>query len=107
MNINPISRTNTHEKYGTTKFLDHRFITGISFTEAPRHSSASGYGNKIPMAYMLHCADNRKRRVYAICYSNASTVYILYKGERLILDVDTEQYIQEEYYNHVCKHGEV
>lgn len=75
-----------------------QFIVDIIIDDkAPGHNSATGYGNKLPSQVRLHCADNRIRRVYAICYSNVSTAYILYKGERILIDIDTEHAIHEAY----------
>jgi hypothetical protein len=48
----------------------------------PMNRSKSGYGSKIPTQYRIKCADNRVRRVYAICYSNAASHYILVSGNR-------------------------
>lgn len=44
-------------------------------TPAPRHNSASGYGNRIPAPYMVRIND-RWRRVYVCQYSNAGTAYV-------------------------------
>ena len=49
------------------KPLDHH-LKGLSYT-------ASGYGSRIPTEHMIK-HNNRWKRVYAICYSNASTLYI-------------------------------
>ena len=46
--------------------------------------TTSGYGSKLPTCYMLYVG-NRWRRVYAICYSNASTYYIIKNGEKIIV----------------------
>ncbi len=54
---------------------------------APGQSS-SGYGRKISTDYMLHFPGdpaNRLYRVYAICYSNVASHYIIRKGETLYL----------------------
>ena len=63
--------------------------SGISFTavdtgSAPRNYSRTGYGRKLPTQYMVR-ANNRHYRVYAICYSNAASCYILVKGEMYFL----------------------
>jgi hypothetical protein len=42
--------------------------------------SPSGYGRKISTDYMAEVL-GRKRRVYAICFSNAASHYVLVKGE--------------------------
>lgn len=47
--------------------------------------TASGYGSKLPTCYMLHVG-NRWRRVYAICWSNVSTYYIIKNGERIVIN---------------------
>jgi hypothetical protein len=48
----------------------------VKETETPRHGhTASGYGARIPTRYMVYYR-RRWRRVYAICYSNASTLFI-------------------------------
>lgn len=55
----------------------------------PRSQSASGYGPKLPTPYLVHY-DGRWRRVYAICYGNAASVYLVHGGSRVFLDVATE-----------------
>ena len=48
--------------------------------------TATGYGRKLTTEYMLHVPDApRPYRVYAICYSNAASFYILRKGQMLFL----------------------
>ena len=55
-------------------------------TYTPRSGqNTSGYGSKLPTCYMLHIG-NRWRRVYAICWSNVSTCYIIKNGERIVID---------------------
>ena len=65
---------------GTWLAVEHKFCTipasGIT---------ASGYGAKLPTSHMLR-VNNRWRRVYAICYSNASTLYIMLNRVRYIVD---------------------
>lgn len=65
-------------------------ITAGAVTAPPLHHSASGYGAKIPTRYMAECSDNRRRRVYAICYSNTATLYIIVGGKRRPLLTDEE-----------------
>jgi hypothetical protein len=55
----------------------------------PRNRSVSGYGNRIPTAYSVRTIDNRWRRVYAICYSNATTLYVRHGKEATIVDLYT------------------
>jgi len=54
-------------------------------TDAPRHNSASGYGAKIPTRYMVRVG-NYWRRVYCACWSNVGTLYIMRKGQKLVVD---------------------
>lgn len=47
--------------------------------------NADGYGSKIGTDYMIRLKGKgeRWRRVYAICYSNSASHYVIIKGERL------------------------
>ena len=48
--------------------------------------TATGYGAKLATEYLLTVPDApRPYRVYAICYSNVASFYILRKGQRLFL----------------------
>lgn len=62
--------------------------------EAPRSSSVSGYGGKIPTRYRLVCADNRTRRVYAMVYGNSGTLYMIVAGQDVVLTADIEMSIE-------------
>ena len=55
--------------------------------DTPRNRSVSGYGNRIPTQYRVRTIDNRWRRVYAICYSNVSTLYVWHGKEATIVDL--------------------
>ena len=65
---------------GTWLAVEHKFCT-IPASGA----TASGYGSKLPTSHMLR-VNNRWRRVYAICYSNAATLYIRLNRMRYIVD---------------------
>ena len=55
-------------------------------TSTPRSGqTTSGYGSKLPTCYLLRVG-NRWRRVYAICWGNASTCYIIKKGEKIVVN---------------------
>ena len=41
--------------------------------------TASGYGKKIPTRHMVHY-EGRWRRVYAACFSNACTTFVVHLG---------------------------
>lgn len=47
----------------------------VKETTAPRNNSMTGYGSRIPTAYMVK-VDNRWRRVYCAIFSNSGTLYI-------------------------------
>ena len=38
--------------------------------------TASGYGKKLISRFMVHCADNRKRRVYITQFSNCGSAWL-------------------------------
>lgn len=63
--------------------------------QRPRHRSATGYGSKMPTPYRVMLSDKRWRRVYAICYGNAASVYVNSNGVRLFLDDATEYALQD------------
>jgi hypothetical protein len=46
--------------------------------------TASGYGSKLTTPYKVE-HEGRMYRVYCVCWSNAGTLYILPKGERLYI----------------------
>lgn len=55
----------------------------ITFREtvAPRSGQTlSGYGRKLPTRHMVRIAGEPERRVYAICYANAASFYVLRAG---------------------------
>lgn len=47
---------------------------GLSYT-------ASGYGSKIPTSKVIYCFGKR-HRMYACCFSNSASCYVLIKGNR-------------------------
>lgn len=47
----------------------------------------TGYGPRLKTRYMLRYA-GRLRRIYCTCYSNSGTLFIIVRGERMIVDVD-------------------
>lgn len=54
----------------------------VIVTKQPRNRSVTGYGGKIPTRYMV--VDGKvKRRVYAGCYSNVASYYVLIRGKRV------------------------
>ena len=58
----------------------------VKETECPKsNSKTGGYGDKIPTKYMVFI-DNKWRRAYCRQYSNIGTLYVLIKGEQVIID---------------------
>lgn len=51
---------------------------GLSYT-------TTGYGKKIPTTYMAYYL-GRWHRVYCMIYSNSGTLYIVSKGQKLIVN---------------------
>lgn len=60
----------------------------VKRTEAPRNPSRTGYGSKIPTAYMVRTVDSVWRRVYCACYSNVGTRYVMHGKVRTIVDFE-------------------
>lgn len=57
----------------------------------PLNPYSDGYGRKIPTAYRVQYGDKPIwRRVYVMQFANAGSGYIIYYGEELFLDIDTE-----------------
>lgn len=54
--------------------------TDARIAEAPRSTSVTGYGPKLPTPYMFRIA-NRWHRVYVVNYGNAGSSYVLIKGK--------------------------
>jgi hypothetical protein len=46
--------------------------------------TATGYGNKLASSRMIK-VDNRWHRIYARCFSNAGTAYIIKQGKEYII----------------------
>lgn len=53
----------------------------------PRNPYATGYGNRIPTQWRVKTIDNKWRRVYAVCYSNVSTLYVFHDRKPTIVDM--------------------
>jgi len=70
----------------TIEYVPETFILEwITDEQAPRNRSETGYGPKIPTRYRIKCSDNRTRRVYAVCYSNVASHYIIVNGKDLYI----------------------
>lgn len=61
-------------------------INRLPWQKAGLQQTASGYGSKLTTEYMLHVPGaKRAYRVYAVCYSNVASFYIVRRGVRLFL----------------------
>lgn len=47
--------------------------------------TATGYGRKLPTRYMLSIDGGRYRRVYATCFSNVASYWVIVSGKELYL----------------------
>lgn len=48
--------------------------------------TATGYGSKLNTGYKV-AYFGKFRRVYAVCYSNAASLYVMFNGQRRFLGV--------------------
>lgn len=76
------------------RYAADELVTGLRITDTPRHRSATGYGRKIPTAYMLQY-EGRWHRVYMMQYGNSGSAYLLKYGEVLFLEIETEYRIEK------------
>ena len=68
--------------------------------DVPLTFRSSGYGDKIPTRWKVKYGETPRqlaswRRVYAVCWGNASSVYIEMYGERLYLDSGIEYFLTD------------
>jgi hypothetical protein len=47
--------------------------------------TASGYGSRLRTEYMLVVPNERPRRVYAVCWSNVASFYVIRKKQKIFL----------------------
>lgn len=57
--------------------------------------TASGYGNKLSSITMIRLSNKRWYRIYMIQHSNASSAYIIRKGQNIFIGAESENKIQE------------
>jgi hypothetical protein len=71
------------------------YVTAVHVdATAPRSGqTVSGYGGKLPTAYRLTYY-GRNRRVYAMCYGNSASLYVIVGGDVAHLDAITEHRIE-------------
>lgn len=81
-----------HHGQGTNgQFLTEELPVRVN--EMPHHKrglswTATGYGERIPMIYMVKF-NGRWRRVYCAIYSNVGTCYIGRRSDNLIIQVQS------------------
>lgn len=73
-----------HDK-DSINYIPDLFIIKTIETDKPLTNNVSGYGSKLPTSKMIKCADGYTRRVYARCYSNAASLYIIVQGKEFYL----------------------
>ena len=79
----------------TVQYTEPASVTGVRVTDVPvSGQTVTGYGGKIPTAHMIEYL-GVWRRVYVMVYSNSGTPYVLVKGERFVLDNDTQHEVRE------------
>lgn len=69
--------------------ITYAVVVAADTTPMPTYgATASGYGAKIPTRYRVKVAadTSRWRRVYAACYGNAASVYVIVNGAEHYLD---------------------
>lgn len=73
-------------------YLNVDDVHEIKITDTPTYGrTVSGYGGKIPTEYMLRLVGERPwKRVYAMCYGNAVSLYVLRHGKEFFLDYEIE-----------------
>ena len=57
----------------------------LDWQKRGRSFTSSGYGKKIPTTHVLYLF-GRRYRIYCDIYSNAGTSYIIYQGEKVIVE---------------------
>ncbi len=72
----------------TVTYLDSDYVVidrplwhhklGLTYT-------ANGYGRKLPTRYMLSFNCGRFRRIYATCFSNVASYWVIVSGKKLYL----------------------
>jgi hypothetical protein len=66
-------------------YLDPARVTAKRQTDAPPNRSRTGYGSKIPTAWLLQLDGKRWHRVYVVQWSNSGSAYVLSRGKPLYL----------------------
>jgi hypothetical protein len=70
-------------------------VSAVSITDTPHANTASGYGRKLPTQYRLRIG-SRWHRVYAVCFSNSGSLYVIRHGVECYLEIATEHRMEIE-----------
>lgn len=73
----------------TLDYTPEGFFVHVRIDPTPCYGGP--YGRKLRTPYVATCADGRARRVWAICYGNAASHYIVVGGRRVFLGIDAER----------------
>mgnify|MGYP005867172001 CR=1 FL=1 len=76
---------NTQVNYAAIDFNKDAIYSPLRHHRLGLMETSTGCGSKLRTPYKVPYK-GRVRRVYAICYGNAATMYIVYKGQRLVID---------------------
>ncbi len=72
----------------TVPYLDSDYVVidrPLRYHKLGLTYTARGYGRKIPSRYMLSVDGGRYRRVYATCFSNVASYWVIVLGKKLYL----------------------
>lgn len=67
-------------------------VNELNWQKAGLSYTATGYGEKIATRYMVWY-ENRWRRVYVRQFSNAGTLFIVVRGEKMIVNIQTDHLV--------------
>lgn len=51
----------------------------------PKVDCSGGYGRKLPTDYRVHIKGDITRKVWCVCFSNAGSTYVVYKGRSVYI----------------------
>jgi hypothetical protein len=84
-------KTNFYQYEGVEKSYKVIYVDESEYIDAPMWyhkrglmQTATGYGAKLNTGRKIKF-NNREYRVYCACFSNVGTLYIIVKGEKIIL----------------------
>lgn len=89
--------TNEGNPLTEIRYLNPRAITDVRMSsDRPwKGRTVSGYGGQIPTDYLITLNDGRTRRVLAMQYGNAASLYVRVGGKVAHLDTWAEGYLED------------